>query len=72
MKEQQDRRQTLTEFIKEGDKLYGVLPWKSNYCFICTWHHSNTPRLTGKQYFILIGFVPLVYIYLLDRIHKKR
>jgi hypothetical protein len=68
---QHDRRQTLTEFIKEGevnlkhgeqyqltdmtltsdnklllcnylpsgiDKLYGVLTWKSNYCFICTWY----------------------------------
>jgi hypothetical protein len=33
------------------DKLYGVIPWKSNYCFICTWYYSNTIRWTGKRYF---------------------
>jgi hypothetical protein len=37
---------------------------KSNYCFICTWYYSNTLRFTGKRYFIFIGFVILVYIYL--------
>jgi hypothetical protein len=46
------------------DKLYGSLTWKSNYCFICTWYYSNTIRFTGKRYFIFIGFVILVYIYL--------
>jgi hypothetical protein len=35
--------------------------WKSNYCFICTWYYSNTIRITGKRYFIFIGFVILVY-----------
>jgi hypothetical protein len=73
----QDRRQTLTEFIKEDevklkrgdivssvDKLYVFITWKSNYCFICTWYYSNTTRLTGERYFIFIGFVILVYIYL--------
>jgi hypothetical protein len=30
-----------------------------------TWYYSNTPRWTGKRYFIFIGFVILVYIYLL-------
>jgi hypothetical protein len=32
-----------------------------------TWYYSNTPRSTGKRYFIFIGFVILVYIYLLIR-----
>jgi Tol biopolymer transport system component len=36
--------------------LYGFLTWKSNYCFICTWYYSNTIRITGKRYFIFIGF----------------
>jgi hypothetical protein len=36
------------------DKLYGILTWKSNYCFICTWYYSNTPRFTGKRYSINI------------------
>jgi hypothetical protein len=45
--------------------LYGSLPWKSNYCFICTWYYSNTFRWTGKRYFIFIGFIILVYIYLI-------
>jgi hypothetical protein len=30
--------------ISSVDKLYGSLTWKSNYCFICTWYYSNTPR----------------------------
>jgi hypothetical protein len=46
------------------DKLYGFLLWKSNYCFFCTWYYSNTPRFTGKPYFIFIGFAIPVYIYL--------
>jgi hypothetical protein len=42
-----------------------------NYCFICTWYYSNTPRYTGKRYFIFIGFVILVYIYLIMKIITK-
>jgi hypothetical protein len=53
------------------DELYGVLLWKSNYCFICTWYYSNTTRFTGKRYFIFIGFVILVYIYLIMKIITK-
>jgi hypothetical protein len=50
--------------VSSVDKLYGSLLWKSNYCFICTWYYSNTPRFTGQRYFIFIGFVILVYIYI--------
>jgi hypothetical protein len=40
--------------VSSVDKLYGSLKWKSNYCFICTWYYSNTPRWTGQRYFIFI------------------
>jgi hypothetical protein len=51
-----DNKQEL-EFVKEHG--------------ICTWYYSNTPRSTGKRYFIFIGFVILVYIYLIMKIITK-
>jgi hypothetical protein len=35
------------------------------------YNFSNTIRITGQRYFIFIGFVILVYIYLLIRIITK-
>jgi hypothetical protein len=65
MKAQHEQDLVVLCIVSSVDKLYGFLRWKSNYCFICTWYYSNTPRFTGQRYFIFIGFVILAYIYLL-------
>jgi hypothetical protein len=54
-----DRSQTLTEFIKEDE-----VKLKRGERYYLTDIAANTTRLTGKRYFIFIGFVILVYIYL--------
>jgi hypothetical protein len=48
------------------DKAVVTLPGEGSIQFINTTNNTkdNKPRYTGKRYFIFIGFVILVYIYL--------